>query len=215
MTWKDVTVWQYQQIQNLITKKDNQTDLDVAVKTLAILTNQTESQIDSISLKELNKELLKIKFVLDEVPSPKPVDYIQIGDKRYRCMFDIKNLPYSRYLETKFFGEDVGNNLHKIAASMVMPMKKTWLGWKIDKYDASRHEEYASDLLEAPFEAVYGSVVFFCQVFKTSISNLKDYLMEGMMAKGMTTVEAEKIMEALCENMDGFIKLPSSQNTKK
>lgn len=215
MTWKDVTVWQYQQIQNLLSKKDNQTDLDIAVKTLAILTNQTESQIDSISLKELNKELTKIKFVLDEVPVPRPVDYIQIRDKRYRCMFDIKNLPYSRYLETKFFGDDVGNNLHKIAASMVMPMKKTWLGWKIDKYDASRHEEYASDLLEAPFEAVYGSVVFFCQVFNNSISSLKDYLMEGMMAKGMTTVEAEIIMEALCENMDGFIKLQSSQNTKE
>lgn len=208
MTWKDVTVWQYQQIQNMFSKKDNLTDLDIAVKTLAILTNQTESQIDSISLKDLNKELNKIKFVLDEKPEPKPVDFIKLGKKRYRCVYDIKSLPYSRYLETKFFGEDVGYNIHKIAASMVLPMKLTWRGWKVAKYDASKHEEYASDLLEAPFEAVYGSVVFFCQVFKNSIASLKDYLISGMMEKGMKKEEAEIIVEALCENMDGFIKLP-------
>lgn len=207
MTWKDVTVWQYQQIQNLITKKDNLTDLDMAVKTLAILTNQTESQIDSMSLKDLNKELIKIKFVMEDKPEPKPVDYIKIGKKRYRCVFDIKTLPYSRYLETKFFGEDVGNNIHKIAASMVLPMKLTWRGWKVAKYDASKHEEYASDMLEAPFEAVYGSVVFFCQVFKDSIESLRDYLISGMMEKGMTKEDSEIIVEALCEGMDGFTKL--------
>jgi hypothetical protein len=208
MTWKDVTVWQYQQIQNMFSKKENLTDLDIAVKTLAILTNQTESQIDSISLKDLNKELSRIKFIQQENPEPKPVDFIKIGNKRYRCVFDIKSLPYSRYLETKFFGEDVGNNIHKIAASMVLPMKLTWRGWRVAKYDASKHEEYANDMLEAPFEAVYGSVVFFCQVFKNSIDSLRDYLISGMMEKGMKKEEAEIIMEALCENMDGFIKLP-------
>jgi hypothetical protein len=215
MTWKDVTVWQYQQIQNLISKKDNQTDLDVAVKTLAILTNQTESQIDSLSVKDLNKELLKIKFITEELPEPKPVDIIVIGKKKYRCVYDIKSLPYSRYLETKFFGDDIGNNIHKIAASMVVPMKKTWLGWQVDKYDASKHEDYASDMLEAPFESVYGSMVFFCQVFKSSINNLRDYLISGMMERGMSQEDSEIIVEALCENMDGFTKLQSSQNTKK
>jgi hypothetical protein len=215
MTWKDVTVWQYQQIQNLLSKKDNQTDLDIAVKTLAILTNQTESQIDSLSVKDLNKELLKIKFITEELPTPKPVDFIKIGNRKYRCVYDIKSLPYSRYLETKFFTEDIGNNIHKIAASMILPMKLTWIGWKIDKYDASKHEEYASDMLEAPFESVYGSLVFFCQVFNNSIENLRDFLISGLMQKGMTKEDSEIIVEALCENMDGFTKLQSSQTTKE
>jgi len=102
MTWKDVTVWQYQQIQNLITKKDNLTDLDVAVKTLAILTDRTETQIDSLTIKELGKELLKVKFVTEDMPEPKPKDYIKIGKRRYKCIYDIKQIPYSRYLESKF-----------------------------------------------------------------------------------------------------------------
>lgn len=215
MTWKDVTVWQYQQIQNLLTKKYDLTDLDVAVKTLAILTDRTETQIDSLTIKELGKELLKVKFVTEDMPEPKPKDYIKIGKRRYKCIYDIKQIPYSRYLESKFFGEDVLNNMHKIAASMVVPMKLTWRGWKPAKYDASKHEEYANDMLAAPFESVYGSMVFFCQVFAISIKNLADYFKEELMKTGMKTTEAEETIKVLCETMDGFTKLPLSQNTKK
>lgn len=215
MTWKDVTVWQWIQLQNLLQKTEGLTELDVAVKSLAILTNQTETQIDSLTIKDLNKQLLKIKFITDTAPEPKPADFIKVAGKKYRCVYDIKKLPYSRYLETKFFISDVAMNLHKIGASMVMPMKLTWRGWKLAKYDASKHDEYAQDLLEAPFEQVYGSVVFFCQVFSDSIKSLADYFKEEMMKEGMTTVEAEQTVTALCESMDGFIKLPSSLTTKK
>jgi hypothetical protein len=105
--------------------------------------------------------------------------------------------------------------MHKIAASMVVPMKLTWRGWKLAKYDASKHEEYASDMLSAPFESVYGSMVFFCQVFAISIKNLADYFKEELMKSGMRTTEAEETIRVLCDTMDGFTKLHSSQNMKK
>jgi len=215
MNWKDVTVWQWQQIQNLLTKKEGLTELDIAVKSLEILTYQTEAQIDSLTIKQLNEQLKKITFITESAPIPKPNDYIKIGKKRYRCIYDIRNIPYSRYLETKFFGDDIINNLHKIAASMVMPMKLTWRGWKVAKYDASKHEEYADDLLSASFESVYGSVVFFCQVFSDSITNLRDYLKEELMRNGMDKLEAELTIMALCNVMDGFTRLPSFPNTKE
>jgi len=215
MTWKDVTVWQWIQLQNLLQKTEGLTELDIAVKSLAILTNQTENQIDSLTIKELGAKLEKIKFITDTEPTPMTVDFIKLGKKRYKCIYDIRKLPYSRYLETKFFTTDVAMNIHKIAASMVMPMKLTWRGWKVAKYDASKHDEYAQDLLEAPFEQVYGSMVFFCQVFSDSIKSLADYFKEEMMKGGMTTEEAEMTVTALCVSMDGFTKLPSSLNTKK
>ena len=214
MNWKDVTVWQWQQIQNLLSKEiEGDTELDIAVKTLAILKNQTEAQIDSLSISDLKKELEKIKFITTTMPEPKPKDFIKINGKMYRCIYDIKNLPYARYLESKHFGTDISNNLHKIAASMVMPMKLTWRGWKLAKYDASKHEQYANDLLGASFESVYGSIVFFCQVFANSIINSRDYLKEKLIKEGLRKEEAELTMITLCEHMDGFIKLPSLQNT--
>jgi hypothetical protein len=215
MTWKDVTVWQWIQLQNLLQKTEGLTELDIAVKSLAILTNQTENQIDSLSVKDLNKELINIKFITDSAPEPKPVDFIKLKNKRYRCIYDIKKLPYSRYLETKHFGSDVTLNIHKICASMILPMKLTWRGWKVVKYDASKHDEYSQDILEAPFEQVYGSIVFFCQVFSDSIRSLADYFKEELMEKGMTTTEAETTITSLCESMDGYTRLHLSQNTKK
>jgi hypothetical protein len=207
MNWSDVTLWQYQQIQNLLSKKGDDTELDLAVKTLAILTNRTESQIDSLSIADLKKQLKGIDFVTKTKPEPKAKDYIKVDNKKYRCVYDIRQMPYARYIETKFFGSDITNNLHKIAASMVLPMKLTWRGWKVVKYDASKHEEYAQDLLSAPFESVYGSVVFFCQVFADSIVNLRDYFKEEMIKTGMTEEQAEKTVMDLCNSMAGFIRL--------
>jgi hypothetical protein len=215
MTWKDVSVWQWIQLQNLLQKTEGLTELDIAVKSLAILTNQTENQIDSLSVKDLNKQLLEIKFITNTLPEPKPVDFIKTPRRRYRCIYDVRNIPYARYLETKFFGSDVANNIHKIGASMVMPMKRTWRGWKVAKYDSAKHEEYAEDLLEAPFEQVYGSMVFFCQVFSDSIRSLADYFKTESMKTGMTEEEAQAMAQGLCDALDGSIKLLSSRTTKE
>ena len=214
MNWKDVTVWQWQQIQNIALKQGaGDTFLDIAVKTLAILKNQTEGQIDSLSLKELKDELTKIEWVNTTHPNPKPQNYIKVNGKRYKCVFDVRNMPYARYIETKFFAEDVTNNLHKIAASMVVPMKLTWRGWKVAKYDSTKHEEYANDLLSAPFESVYGSLVFFCQVLRDSIRIIVDSSKNELIQKGLSELEIEVITKDLWSDLDGFINQLSSQNT--
>lgn len=206
MNWNEVTVFQRQQLEAVKNKKDD-TELDKAIKALAILTNRTEAQIDSLSIKDLNKQLKEIDFIAKGDAKPKAVDFIRVNGRQYKCIFDIRQLPYARYIESKFFGNDVLNNCHKIAASMVLPMKKTWRGWKVAKYDASKHDEYAQDLLSAPFEAVYGSLVFFCQVFTDSIKSSKDYLILEMTKEGMNPIEAEITVMDLCNAMDGFIKL--------
>lgn len=214
MNWKNVSVWQWQQLQ-AIAKKNEDTELDKAVKTLAILTDRTENEIDSLSVAKLTQELKGISWISKEEAKPKPVDVIKVHGRRYRCIYDIRNIPFARYIESKFFAEDVVLNLHKIMASMVRPMKLTWRGWKVAKYDASKHEDYAQDLLSAPFEAVYGSVVFFCQVFSDSIKSSRDFMTQDLITNGMTEEEAEMTMGLLCEVMDGFIKLPLLPNTKK
>jgi hypothetical protein len=214
MNWKDVTVWQWQQIQNIALKQsEGDTFLDIAVKTLAILKNQTEGQIDSLSLKELKDELTKIEWVNTTQPKPKPQNYIKVGNKRYKCIFDVRNMSYARYIETKFFAEDVTNNLHKIAASMVVPMKLTWRGWKVAKYDSTKHEEYANDLLSASFESVYGSLVFFCQVLRDSIRIIVDSSRNELIQKGLSELEIEVITKDLWSDLDGFINQLSSQTT--
>ena len=205
MTWKNVNVFQWQQIVDLFTKSKDLTELDLAVKCVAIIKGMTEHQIDSLPLGELNPLLKSIDFIHEEI-KPHPEKFIKVGKKRYKCIYDVRKIPAARYIESKYFAKDVNANLHRIGACMVMPMKKTLFGWKVDKYDASKHEDYAQDLLEAPITAVLGSVVFFCLVYRNWIKASKDYLVAEMMEKSLTKYQAEVLYQTLCETLDGFIK---------
>ncbi len=213
MNWKDISVFQWQQLNDLFLKSKELNELDLAIQSAAICSKMTENEIDSLPIGELNPLLKSISFIHEEL-KPNPEKYIKVNGKRYKCIYDVRKIPAARYIETKHFGQDVNANLHRIAACMVMPMKKTLFGWKVDKYDASRHEEYSQDMLEAPITAVLGSVVFFYQVYKNWIKSSKDYLIHEMMKK-MSRYQAEVVYQTLCDTMDGFSRPSLSLPSKK
>ena len=204
MKWNELTLWQYQQLMPTITNPDKDwTELDAEVKQLCIVTGLTEHQIDSLSLTAL-KELRKELAFLSEPIDGKPVNYIVTNGKRYRINYDIKNMPSARYIESKVFSKDTLANLHKIAASMVIPQKRNWLGkWVDQDYDASKHEEYAADMQEANFVHIYHSLVFFYQVYKNWIEVSRDYMTAEMTKSGMTKNQADMVVDLLLESMDG------------
>lgn len=206
MKWNELTLWQYQQLMPTITNPDKDwTELDAEVKRLCIVTGLTEHQIDSLSLKALNELRRELDF-LDEPIDGKPVNYIVTNGRRYRINYDIKNMPSARYIESKVFSKETLANLHKIAASMVIPQKRNWLGkWVDQKYDASKHEEYAADMQEANFVHIYHSLVFFYQVYKNWIEISKDYMMAEMTKAGMTQIQADIMAHLLSIPMDGTI----------
>jgi hypothetical protein len=215
MKWNNLTLWQYQQIMPIITNPEKDwTELDKEVKLLCIVTGLTEYQIDSLAIEDL-KELRKELAFLDEPIEGKPVDFIVINGRRYRMNYDIKNMPAARYIESKVFSKDTLANLHKIAASMVIPQKKTWFGkWVDDKYDASKHEQYSQDMQEANFIHIYHSLVFFYQVYRNWIEVSRDYMIQEMKTTGMTTEQAQQVVQLLCESMGGIIPLNLLPNTK-
>jgi hypothetical protein len=115
-------------------------------------------------------------------------------------------MPAARYIESKVFSKDTLANLHKIAASMVIPQRRNWFGkWVDDKYDASKHEQYSADMQEAKFVDVYHSLVFFYQVYKNWIEVSQDYMIAEMTKTGMKQTEAGLVVELLSKSMDGII----------
>lgn len=204
MNYNDVTVWQYQQMINLRNKKDN-TFLDNRAALVAILNNMTEVQVDSLSKAEFNKLSSKLDFLNEDVDST-PTKYIDVNGKRYKAIYDVSKMPFARYIETKVFGENFVDNLHKLAATMFMPQKRNIFGiWVNDKYDAGKHEEYSNDMLSAKFKDVYGSLVFFYQVYRNWIEVSRDYLENNLIKQGMTKEVAKGVVQDLCNILDGSI----------
>jgi hypothetical protein len=206
MTWNDLTVWQYQQIYPIVTKPEKDwTTLDVESKLVCIIYNLTDTQVDSLTIQQFNKLRETLSF-LDENIKGNPVKYTQVNGKRYRFVYDVQKMKAARYIESKVFSTDLIGNIHKLAASMVVPQKKTWYGmWVDDKYDAAKHSEYADDIQASNFVNVYHSVVFFYQVYRNWIEVSQAYLVKEMMDKGMSTELALKAVQTLCETLDGNI----------
>lgn len=214
--WDKINVWQYQQIYNIINSKDNNdTDLDTDVKLIAIVNNMTEMQIDSLPLNKY-AELKKTILFLNEPINGKAVKYITISkNKRYKINYDVSKMPFARYIESKVFSEDLYGNLHKLAATMVIPHERNRFGFWVNKpYDASNHKEYADDMLEAKFIDVFHSMVFFYQVYRNWIEVSRDYLVNKMIQAGMNQEQAKEVVQNLCIILDGSIApslLPSTK----
>jgi hypothetical protein len=206
MTWNELTVWQYQQIYPIVTKPEKDwTTLDVESKLVGIIFNLTDTQVDSLSVKQFNNLKATLDFLDDKIEG-KPVKYTEVNGKRYRFIYDVQQIKAARYIETKVFSTDLVGNLHKLSASMVMPQRKTWWGkWVDDKYDAAKHSQYAEDLQGAKFMHVYQSVVFFYQVYRNWIEVSQGYLVKEMMNQGMSMELAQKGVQILCDTLDGSI----------
>lgn len=204
MTYSDISVFKWQQLTSLFTNKKEKTDIDLSVEALAICKGITEAQVDSMTQKEFSNELSKITFLHEQL-NPKAQRFIKVNGRRYRCVYDVRNIRAARYIESKYFGTDVTNNLHKIAACLVIPQKKVLGIWKDDEYNALKHDEYSQDMLEAPITAVLGSVVFFYHVYRDWMTSSKDYLTKEM-GIAMKMEEAELVYQTLCEILDGFTK---------
>jgi hypothetical protein len=204
--WDKISVWQYQQIYKVLSLKDKETtDLDINVKLVAIVNDMTEMQIDSLGLDEY-AELSKTIAFLNEPIKGKPVKYISISNnKRYRINYDVSKMPFARYIESKVFSEDLYGNLHKLAATMVIPQKRKYGFWVDEKYDASKHQDYSNHMLEAKFVDVYHSLVFFYQVYRNWIEVSQDYMANRMIKAGMKEAEAKEVVASLLNILDGNI----------
>jgi len=205
MKWNNISVWQYQNIVKTLANKEDD-DIDKSYKLIGIVYNMTENQVDSLTQAEYKEKLKECDF-LNTMPQGKPVKVIKVNGKRYRLIYDVTRMPFGRYIESKAFVGDIYGNLHKLGATMVMPQKRNWLGlWVDDKYDASKHEDYADDILQANFQDVYFSLVFFYQVYRNWIEVTRDYLVAKMMMTGQTQAQCSQAVADLCSILDGIIQ---------
>jgi hypothetical protein len=213
--WEKINVWQYQQIYNVYNSKDKYlTEIEVNSKLVSIVNDMTEAQVDSLTITQFNKLKKSILFLTQPIAG-KPVKYISINkNKRYKINYDVSKMPFARYIESKVFSEDLYNNLHKLAATMVIPQKRILGIWFKQKYDASKHEQYSEDMLTARFIDVYHSLVFFYQVYRNWIEVSQDYMVSKLMQTGMTQDKAKEVVQDLCTTLDGNIPpnlLPSTK----
>ena len=189
--WQTITVGEYQYLMKII--HSDMDEFEKEIQVCACLKGCTPTDIEAMTFGgfiDLKKE---ISWIFSDPPKAKPVRKW----KRYKFIYDIRKINTGRYASIQFFLQaGLVDNLHNLAATIIKPR------WR--RYDATRHEDYAEDIKDAPFLSVYSGLVFFCRLFIEFIRVNLDRIAEPKM---------KETLIYLRHNLDGLFMLNDLQNT--
>ena len=135
-------------------------------KMLAVVEGKDESEYDDYKYRDLMHEYADKLSFFDNMPEAKPVDFLQVGENRYKFCHEISEITAGQYIDILAFSGEI-MQLNKIAACFFLPMD----GDKYKGYGVVPHDVVADDLLGAKFLDVYGCMLFFCQLFNELIGS--------------------------------------------
>jgi len=211
MTWNDLTVWQFIQI-NKLSKETGIDDFTKAQKAVCIIYDKTELELDRTKFRDYKQMETEAGKFLNEAIPVKRVRTIRAGKRRFRLESDLTKLEYRQYVEVLFFGKDPIENMHLVVASVVKPVNMFGI---VKNNKVSDHKEVAELLLNASVVDIHNACVFFCKLFMALIRSTKDYLVREIMSKSkMKKSEAEKLITDSINTMGGFFQQPGLPNMK-
>lgn len=214
MNWKDLTVEQFQQLNEI--DKDFE-PLDKAYHTVSICKKIDIEVLETLPMDEYNKLSNECLFVVKQ-----PLQDVTVKRfGRFKFIHDIRKIKsaVARYIEVKHFSQDYIPNMHLILASMVQPQKKNWLGmWVNIPYDSKEYERYAAELQQMPITVAMGWIGFFLRVLeqlkadsllssqKTMEKKKRKLIWKMMLKHKMKQREVEGIVNPLWQNSVGYTK---------
>jgi hypothetical protein len=171
--WDKLTVGQFITLYD-IEASQNLNIIEKQQKMLAVIDGKNEREYDDYKYRDLIQEYSEKLSFFNNIPESKPVDFLQVGDNRYKFCFEIHEITAGQYIDILAFSGEI-MQLNKIAACFFLPME----GDKYKGYGVVPHEVVADDLLEANFLQVYGCMLFFCQLFNELISSTITYSIQN------------------------------------
>lgn len=195
MNWQTITVQQFQDLYKV--SIDNRLPEDERmVKTVAILHNMTEAQVDDMDLLEFKKLCAETVGILDIDKIPGKPER-RIGG--YVIEYNPARLKHRQYVEINHWMDNKIENMHLIMASLVKPTKFRYI---VKDNKAEEHAKYANDILQQPIAKVYHACVFFCNLYTALINSTADYL-----ETTGETKEGKLVAELLRSVTDGYTAL--------
>lgn len=198
--WDKLTVGQFISLYD-IEVNANLNIIEKQQKMLSIVEGKPESYYDNFKYRDLITAYGERLSFFDNIPETKPVDFLQVGGKRYKFVHELNEITAGQYIDILSFSGEI-MQLNKIAACFFLPME----GKRYQPYGKIPHDVVAEDLLDAKFLDVYGCMLFFCQLFNELIADTIIY--------SMTNQELAKKAVDLWKGGDGYTALSRWQTFK-
>lgn len=141
MTWKNITLGKYQQIEAI--NSQELPDIDKALYSACVVFDKTEYQLDNEKPERVLKMMTRMQSLF-ETPF-NPVASKAIGE--YEINYDISKITLGQYIELNYFISDgTAKNAHYILATMATGKR------------ATEHRERAEYFNDQPVELVVGAM---------------------------------------------------------
>lgn len=195
-----LTVGQYQQLYAISKSEDD--ELEKSMQCVEVITGKSADEMPLNEFNKLNRDI--VAAINSQRLNTKPVSFLKSGKKLYQVNYKVGTLRAGQNVELQHWlkEKDWIQNMDKILASIVVPIKK-YLWVKLPgKNQSENHEQVAEDMREIDFGEAFGCVVFFCKIFAASINSILPSL-----AKQMPKEERQKLLilqTDLMKIMDGF-----------
>lgn len=208
-----LTVGQYQQLYAIAKSEDPFEEK--AIQSVAVVTGKTIEEVEEMPLNEFNALNRRITSSINALRlNTKPVSFLQSGRKLYQVNYKIGTLRAGQNTELQHWlkEKDWIQNMDKILASVVVPIKR-YLWVRLPQKNRSEdHEQVSEDMQAVDFSEAFGCVVFFCKLFAASINGILPSLEVEMLKAGKTREEIQTLQTALTRTLAGFITQSELQN---
>lgn len=180
LTWYDVTLDQYQKLQNIDTS-----ELEGQIEAATILLGV---DTDDMTWAEFCKELSKLDFLNKPMPKTIIRNSYRLNGRKYNCFANLQELTVSRYMD--FVNLSKTKDLVKILAVFLIPDGKEYGSYDLD--------EVYEDIKTMNVVEASGIFNFFPLEFRACIEVLKDYSMKKLKKSPELRKAVLAIMESYC-----------------
>lgn len=147
MTWDNITLGKYQQIDKI--NSQEQSDIDKVLFSACALFDMTEYEMDNTDPKRVVKMMAKMQSIFETPFSPNALT--KIG--RYVLSYDVSKMTFGQYIELAFFLADK-TKATQYAHYIMATISRQWPR----KHTARDHRKKANYFLNQPVEKAIGCV---------------------------------------------------------
>ena len=124
--WEKLTVEQFIQLYD-IELIEQLNVVEKQQKMLAIVEGKNEEDYDNMKYRDMVDEYWDKMAFFNNIPECKAVDYIEVGENRYKFCFELTEITAGQYIDINSFAGQI-MQLNKIAACFMLPMKGDKIG---------------------------------------------------------------------------------------
>jgi len=211
---KDIPLKDYIAYQKILdANKDAQESEFVAMKMVSIFCNVSYEDLQKLSLTQYDVVVQMLQDVFGQKPTFR--NRIKIGDTDFGFIPKLDDISLGEYVDLENYMKSP-TTYHKAMAVLYRPVtlkvKETYL---IEDYEGS--DKYAEFFLDCDLETTLGAMLFFWNLGKELLNDMKTSLQEELMITNMESEhsldsDGDGINQSFISQMEASLELMKSQN---